>query len=516
MLNFALVFAIGFLLNLLLIPVARSLARRVGLVDRPDGRRKLHERVIPVAGGPAILMATALAVLITYASEEAFPPPAALRPTILLGLFCAATTICLVGIVDDAYGLRGRYKLLGQAVAVGVVIAFGVRVERAHLFAWEVELGVFSIPLTVFLLLGAINSLNLLDGMDGLLGTVGLIVCLAFGAMAVVCGQTAAAWVAFALAGALLAFLRYNFPPASIFMGDSGSMLVGLVVGVLAIHGSMKAPATIALAAPACVLVIPIFDTAAAIVRRKLAGRSIFSTDRAHLHHCLLRSGLSRPRVLLVVSALCLLGMAGGLVSIAFRSEVAAAIAAATVVTLLITTRLFGYNEVRLIIQRLAYMSQFTFPVRQSFGPAQMTAHIQGTIDWGVVWDEMVARAAEVDACRLRLDIDAPAISESFHARMDWATGMAAEETRTLTIVFPLTVHARVIGRVEVSGDRTDMPIGPTIAVLTELVREAERAATRLVDQAEQSRGSNAGAGAKRISVGSESTDNLKPAVVAG
>src|SRR5262249_20696536 len=198
--------------------------------------------------------------------------------------------------------LRGRYKLLGQVFAVGAVLAYGVRVEAVHLFAWRIELGWFAVPFTLFWLLGAINSLNLLDGMDGLLGTVGTIVSLAIAALAAVPGHWAEAAVAATLAGALLGFLRYNWPPATIFLGDAGSMLIGLVIGVLAIRCSLKGTATVALATPMALLIIPIFDTAAAIVRRKLTGRSIYSTDRAHLHHCLLRRALPRPVVPLVVS----------------------------------------------------------------------------------------------------------------------------------------------------------------------------------------------------------------------
>src|SRR5437868_2212657 len=153
-----------------------------------------------------------------------------------------------------------------------------------------------AVPVTLFLLLGAIGSLNLIDGMDGLLSTVGVLVSLAVAGMAVMGGHWLAACAAVALAGALLGFLRYNFPPATIFLGDSGSMLIGLVLGVLAIKSALKTPTTVALMAPAVLLTIPIFDTFAAILRRKLTGRSIYSTDRGHLHHCLLSRGLSRWR----------------------------------------------------------------------------------------------------------------------------------------------------------------------------------------------------------------------------
>src|SRR5262249_42123223 len=157
----------------------------------------------------------------------------------LLGLLLAAITICAIGVGDDAGVLRLRHKLLGQLVVVGIVINFGLLVREIRVFDWELELGLLAIPFTAFWLLGAMNSLNLIDGMDGLLSTVGAIICVSLAGMAVLCDRWTEACVAVALAAALVGFLCYNFPPASIFLGDSGSMLVGLVVGVLAILSSL-------------------------------------------------------------------------------------------------------------------------------------------------------------------------------------------------------------------------------------------------------------------------------------
>src|SRR5262249_50288950 len=148
----------------------------------------------------------------------------------LLGLGLAALVICVVGVADDFGRLRARQKVLGQLIAILIVMGSGVMVRHVQLFGLSWDLGVFAVPFTVLWLLGAMNSLNLIDGMDGLLTTVGTIICSAMVLMAILGGQWATACVAIALVGALLGFLRYNFPPASIFLGDSGSMLVGLVV----------------------------------------------------------------------------------------------------------------------------------------------------------------------------------------------------------------------------------------------------------------------------------------------
>src|SRR5262249_14448388 len=205
--------------------------------------------------------------------------------------------------------------------AVTIVISSGLVVERVRLFHYHLEFGLLAIPFTIFWLLGAINALNLIDGMDGLLTSVGLIISAAIAVMAAYQGHWMAACMAVALAGALLGFLVYNFPPARMFLGDSGSMLIGLVIGVLALQSSLKGPATVALTAPAAILAIPIFDTAAAILRRKLTGRSIYTTDRGHLHHCLLGRGLSTRVVLLCISSFCLLTGLGALASLAWGNE---------------------------------------------------------------------------------------------------------------------------------------------------------------------------------------------------
>ncbi len=280
-------------------------------MDKPDGRRKLHRRSTPVAGGPILLLSVGAAVLLTFLRPGALPTRTGVTGDHLLGLLLASVVICWVGILDDLGRLRGRHKLLGQLLAVSVVIACGVRIETMHLFDADFDMGTMAIPFTAFFLLGAINSLNLIDGMDGLLTSVALITCISFGSIALLGGKDVTACVAFALAGALLAFLWFNFPPATIFLGDSGSMLIGLTIGVVAIDSSLKRPATIALATPAALLTLPILDTIAAILRRKLTGRSIYSTDRGHLHHRLLDRFVHPRRVLLVVSACCLATGAG-------------------------------------------------------------------------------------------------------------------------------------------------------------------------------------------------------------
>ncbi len=470
--------ALGFTLCWLLTLLGRPLARRIGLVDRPDGRRKLHQTAIPVLGGPVLVLAVCISAVALFQSVGWLGALGQEQARPLLGLLVAAVFLCAVGVTDDLGLLRGRHKLLGQIIAAGIVVWLGVEVQTIRLFDRNFELGVLSIPFTLFLLLGAINSLNLIDGMDGLLSSVALIICLALGVLAVVSGKFIAASIAFALAGSLLGFLCFNFPPASVFLGDSGSMVIGLTVGVLAIHSCLKGPATVALAAPTALLTIPIFDTAVAILRRKLTGRSIYSTDRGHLHHCLMRR-ISDPRlVLLLVSACCLVTAGGAFASLFWHNEALALVSGLAVVAMLVVTGLFGHAEFALLLQRLRIFGKSLMQAPPE-GGREIEIRLQGSLDWRELWKRITACAPMLNLCRLRLDVNAPAIGEGYHVR--WDRGRVCDEATSLwRVQIPLAVDGRVIGDVEVAGRPDDEPIWEKIAALARMIEQFESTATLL------------------------------------
>jgi UDP-GlcNAc:undecaprenyl-phosphate GlcNAc-1-phosphate transferase len=294
----------------------------------------------------------------------------------------------------------------------------------------------------------------------------------------------AAACVALALAGALLGFLRYNFPPASIFLGDSGSMLVGLVVGVLAIESSLKGPATVALAAPTALLTLPIFDTLAAILRRTLTGRSIYTTDRGHLHHCLLRSGLSNRRVLALISAFCLITVFGTLASLALKSELLALLSGAVVVALLVVTRLFGHAELSLLRQRVGSLFSSFFKQPEGKPAREIEVRLHGKVDWNELWQQITACGTQLNLGRARLDINAPAINEGYHAQ--WTGADAAADLDESAVLWsaeiPLVAQGRTVGRVAVTGRRDDQPIWEKIATLARLAQDFEATASQLTE----------------------------------
>jgi UDP-GlcNAc:undecaprenyl-phosphate GlcNAc-1-phosphate transferase len=435
-------------------PVVRWFARRWGLVDAPDAHRKLHAKGTPLGGGAAILAATLCGFVLSLASPS-------LRQLVqesgatLLGFLGAALMIAAVGLLDDAKGLRGRQKLFGQIVAVTFLCWSGMTIERIRLFEWEIELGLLAVPVTVCWLLGAVNAMNLLDGADGMAATVGLVLSASLAIMAAWMGRPVEAAIAAALAGASLGFLLYNFPPASIFLGDCGSMLLGLTLGVLAIRSSLKGPATVAMATPVALLAIPMLDCTAAILRRRLTGRSIYTTDRGHLHHCLLRRGTG-PRGLLVwVGGLCGATAVGALTSVYWNNEPLAFFCAAMVIVALVASRIFGFSELLLVVHRIAAFSGSLFAAshRKPGLIRQKTVMLQGSRNWDEIWQTLTDFAELHQLCQVYLDLNLPWMHEGYHA--EWERRHALEPSEMWFLRLPLTAHGRKIGRIEIAGPDT-------------------------------------------------------------
>jgi UDP-GlcNAc:undecaprenyl-phosphate GlcNAc-1-phosphate transferase len=443
-------FTVGLLTAYAVTPLVRRVAFRIGLLDYPDGTRKLHASATPVAGGPIVLLGCTMAIVVGWLLGGDTANILPQHFTNHLGLFVAACLICALGVMDDFGRLRGRYKLLGQFLIVCIVIACGTRVDHIKITeSFTMPLGILAVPFTIFWLLGAINALNLLDGMDGLLSMIGLIVSIAFAALAYLNDQWATACVAAGLAGTLLGFLRFNFPPAKIFLGDSGSMLIGLTIGMLGIQSSMKELATVSLAAPLALLILPILDTAAAIIRRKLTGRSIYDVDHGHLHHRLTHSGFSNVSVLALVTALCLVAACGALAASYLRNGMWALLSAAMVIAILVATRLFGRVELSLIKKRLANSASSVFTPRAPGQVREMSIQLQGSANWDELWHRLTAWACECRLASLQLDVNAPAYSEAYHARWERRDH---DQKDVWQLSLPLHIRGMVVGKMEFIG----------------------------------------------------------------
>lgn len=285
-----LLLAVGFAVTWALTPLVRRLALRLGAVDMPDGR-KVHAAPTPRLGGLAIYGGFLAVLLLTW------PWP---RP--ILGLALGGTLVVLLGILDDCRGLSAYLKLAGQVAAALVVVGLGVKVDfLTNPFDGFIFLGYLAVPVTVIWIVGITNALNLIDGLDGLAAGTAAIAAVTMGIVAWMEGQTAIAGYAFALAVAALAFLRYNFSPAKIFMGDTGSMFLGLNLAVLAILGLTKTATILSLLVPVIILGWPIIDTFWAIIRRYRHRQPVFAPDKQHLHHQLLNLGLNQRQAVTVV-----------------------------------------------------------------------------------------------------------------------------------------------------------------------------------------------------------------------
>lgn len=464
---FALALAFGWVITRGTIPIARWLH----LTDRPDGRRKLHASAVPVVGGVALFLAVVAALGCGWwASADV---AAALAPEAGSGiwLLVSAALMVGVGVIDDRWPLRARYKLVGQVAAVLPAVLGGYAVSAVTLFGLRVEFGVFAVPVTVLWFLAAVNAINLLDGMDGMLGTLGAIVCAALGLMAGVTGNAGASAIAFALVGGLLAFLWYNRPPARVYLGDAGSTLIGLLVAALSVRSSVKgAGAAVAILAPVGLLVLPFLDTAAAIVRRTLTGRGLAMADRGHLHHMLQKRGLSAWRVMLIVGGLASLAAAGAVLATCWQSDAVAVIAACAVVALLLARGLFGLAEVRLLASRVRAV------VRAGMGrpeATEMEARLQGAGDWEVVWARVAVAAGELPLTAVHLDVNAPVWHVGYHRRWQ-AQGHDPDRLGGWRVDLPLLGHGQVLGRLTVFGRRDEAGMDGTLAAAAELAHEVE------------------------------------------
>ncbi len=424
-----------------------QMARRFGFVDRPDGHHKSHDREVALGGGLAVFLAAAITFAVEYLSSTGLRGLLQMEAPYLSGLLLAGTGIVILGLIDDRFGMAGRYKLLGQFAASMVVIAAGLKIHSFSLFGYPIELGMMSIPFTVFWLLGAINALNLLDGIDGLATTIGIILCATIAGMALFIGQFAVAIVAAVFVGSLIGFLFFNFPPAKIFLGDAGSMLIGLVVGALAIGGSLKSTATVALAAPLAIWALPMFDSLAAILRRKLSGRSIYATDRGHLHHRLMELFGKNTKVLAVVAVCCAVTCAGALLSLFMHNDLIAFGAVAAVVCMLVATQAFGHIELKMLVGRLRWLGKMLFNWN---GDRQISFQIQGTRQWDLLWQSLVEFGEKMELIDIKLDINLAAIQEAYHA--SWRRPSKTEKRERWRTEIPLFSNQHVIGRLVVTG----------------------------------------------------------------
>jgi UDP-GlcNAc:undecaprenyl-phosphate GlcNAc-1-phosphate transferase len=442
-------------LALVITPVIIRLARSLKAADHP-GARAVHKKPVPRIGGVAIFVSMiCITIGVLFLSNVIGETFRGILPELIV-LLSAAGFMFFVGLIDDirTKGLRARIKFLAQIAAAITVCAVGIRIESVAVADWlTLDFGWFSWPLTLLWIVGITNAINLSDGLDGLAAGISAIVCGVIAVFAVYSGQVVMAVLMLALLGSLTGFLFFNFSPAKIFMGDSGSMFLGFTIASSSVMCATKSSALVGLALPVLVLGIPIFDTLFSMLRRFLERRSMFAPDRSHFHHKLLDLGLKQRHAVIVIYAVTLLAAGLGMFMMVTRNTNSLVIFLCILLLLLLVFRVVGSVRLRETItslrEKYAVGRQIKEEVR-SFESLQLHfRRVQTFDDW---WSSLCKAAEGMDFAWLSLKSTA-------------ADGTECTELWRATNIQPKSADVKTM-TIPVNGQVSDSPIELEIAVL--------------------------------------------------
>lgn len=323
-------FLAAFILTFIQMPFTIKIAKKKGFLDVPKDERRVHKKPIPVGGGIAMVISVSL--LMVY-----YLP---INKNLILTLI-ASLIIAISGLYDDKEGLSPKLKFLFQILAAVILIIGGMKIE---FFTNPFDshdalliLNILSIPVTIFWVCGITNTINLIDGLDGLASGVSMICAISMFFITYKMGRYDVSLVCALVAGACLGFLPFNFNPAKIFMGDTGALYLGFMLSYISISGFLKQAAILMIFVPVLILGVPVFDTAFAMVRRKLSGKSMVEADKGHLHHRLLKMGLNqRQTVVILYSISAIFGVLANLIS-RFHSSIALVISIGVLLIIIAT-----------------------------------------------------------------------------------------------------------------------------------------------------------------------------------
>ena len=334
--NICILAIITALISFIITPIVKKLAIRVNAIDIPKDERRVHNKPIPVLGGLAIYIAFVLGTIL-YND---------ILTTSQIGIIIGATIIVIGGIIDDIKDLSPKYKVLIQVIAAVCLIVAGVRITIITNPFSEVypylDMGWINIPLTIIWIVGVTNAFNLIDGLDGLAAGIAFISSVTLMIISILNGRTEAVFLTAVLSGAILGFLPYNFNPAAIFMGDTGSQLLGFLLATISIEGAIKSATAFVIAVPILAFGLPIYDTLFAMIRRKVNGKPMLQADKGHLHHRLLNMGLSQKQAVIIMYFIS--AILGGIAIIAMQISTRRAyfLLASVIVTLVLIAWKYG------------------------------------------------------------------------------------------------------------------------------------------------------------------------------
>ncbi len=359
MLVYTITFSAALFLSLLLTPLIRKEALRISAVDTPN-HRKVHDVQIPRLGGLAVFVSFMVVFYIAVWLGYGELGKVGFSSRFLRGFALAATIIIFLGVMDDLRTLRPLFKLVLQMLAASIMIACGMVIEIIDVpFIKEgVNLGFLAIPFTLFWIVGITNAINLIDGLDGLAAGVTFIALMTLFLISISQGKVETALFSVILAGSIVGFLRYNFNPAQIFLGDSGSLFLGFSLANFSVVGAMKSSTAVALLIPIIALGFPIMDTILAMLRRSARAlrdgkgpiaslKEIGTADREHVHHKLIDLGYTHRRTVVILYGLCLVFGLFAFSLTAYRDQVTATILFFVALIVFVMARVLGYIEFR-------------------------------------------------------------------------------------------------------------------------------------------------------------------------
>ena len=412
--------------------VVRNRAVHYGWYDQAKSSRKVHSRPIPRVGGVAIVLAFNAPITALLFVDSSVALIFRQNRELILGLYVGGFAIAALGLYDDLYGANARLKFAVQTGVALLLYAIGFRIEIiSSPFGGAIGLGVLALPFTVLWIVGVINAMNLIDGLDGLAGGVALFAVLTNFILAFARHDVLVSLAMAALGGAVLGFLIFNFNPASIFMGDTGSMFLGFVLAAVAVKTGSKSGTAVAMLVPIIALGLPIMDTFLAVARRAILGRSLFDADKDHIHHRLMsRLHLSHRTAVLVLYGLCVLFAVTAL-GLSYATGVQSAMLLVVVsVVVFVLMRKLGYLDLRegkgaKLVRRRNQRLRNTL--------REAVRNIHASANLADVWNSIRPLAEGLGAAKVELRI-----LEYSGARRE---GVAYETERTAGTAFPIVAE---------------------------------------------------------------------------
>ncbi|MBD3306526.1 undecaprenyl/decaprenyl-phosphate alpha-N-acetylglucosaminyl 1-phosphate transferase [candidate division KSB3 bacterium] len=482
----------AFLLSVVCTPIIRRTCERRAVLDFPTLSRKIHTNPVPRLGGIAIYLAFFLPLFAIFLIDGRISALFARRLDILLSLFFTSTLVFAIGVYDDIRGATVVQKFSVECLAAIIIYFLGFQSQLITIpFVGSGSLGVLGFPVTILWIVGVTNAINFIDGVDGLAGGVGLFSVSTMFILALFLQSTLTACFAAALAGGLLGFLLYNFAPASIFMGDSGSLFVGFTIAAISLYGSQKSSTVVVLLIPIVALGFPIVDTILAIIRRLGNGQSPFRADREHIHHRLLQMGLSSRQVALIVYVICILLGIIALLMTAVNNQVLTLLLIVLSAMTIGGIKMLGYSTDVLQINALARarIQQKRRLLRQQRFADELLTEMQVAGDLLTLQKSVLRyfEYLEFDTGKLRL---APAVIAAGQApeKVFWESPGYADQTLPVdqlwTMTVPLVVETRTYGELCVGKYLQENTSLLEISLLVDNLKSAlESALARIVPQ---------------------------------